>query len=62
MFIQYLNFIKKVKNLKLTVYKFKVRLYIFISTNSIYDNCETINIKDREIKEEEAVRPKSKVF
>ena len=37
-----------------------VRLYIFISTNSLYDNCLSIYVKDHLIKEDEAIRPKLK--
>jgi hypothetical protein len=44
----------------LTFLQNKIRLYIFISTNSVYDNCVSINIKNREILEEEAIRPESK--
>ena len=33
-----------------------IRLYIFISTNSIYDVCETISITNRKIEEHEAKR------
>jgi hypothetical protein len=38
-----------------------IRLYVFISTNNIYDVSETIKITERSIKEEESIRPKDKV-